>query len=79
MNKIDKFLKKLTQKEPEVILELLSQLKTGHLSGLDIKRLKGFDNYFRVRKGDVRILFHLDINGIPIIEEIVRRSDTTYS
>jgi mRNA-degrading endonuclease RelE of RelBE toxin-antitoxin system len=78
MNNIEKYLKKLTSKERIKVFEILQKIKSGDLSGLDIKKLKGTENYFRVRKGDTRILFHLDINGSGIIEEIVRRSDTTY-
>ncbi len=78
MNKIDKYLKKLTSKERVDLLDILLKIKSGDISGLDIKKLKGYENYFRVRKGNTRILFHLDINGNGIIEEVVRRSDTTY-
>jgi mRNA-degrading endonuclease RelE of RelBE toxin-antitoxin system len=78
MNKIDKYLKKLNPKDRASIIEILEQITSGDISGLDIKKLKGYDNYFRVRKGKTRIIFHLDINGLPIIERIERRSDTTY-
>ena len=78
MNKIDKYLKKLTAEERAAVLEVLTKIKKGDLSGLDIKKLKGYDNYFRVRKGKSRILFHLDIQGEVVIQRIVRRNDTTY-
>lgn len=78
MNKSDKFLKKCTSKERTQLIEILTSISKGDLSGLDIKKLKGYDNYFRVRKGSIRIIFHLDINGIPMIQTIERRNDTTY-
>lgn len=79
MNKCDKYLKKLLPKERDVIITILEQIQKRNMKGLDIKKLKGYDNYFRVRKGNTRIIFHLDINGVPIIEGIERRRDTTYN
>lgn len=78
MNKSDKFLKKCTSKERVQLIEILTHISNRNLSGLDIKKLKGYDNYFRVRKGSIRIIFHLDINGSPIIQTIERKNDTTY-
>ena len=79
MNKSDKFLKKCTTKERIQLIEILTDIFNGNLSSLDIKKLKGYDNYFRVRKGSIRIIFHLDINGNPIIQTIERRNDKTYN
>lgn len=78
MNKIDKYTKKLGKNERVAILEILEQIQEGIISGLDIKKLKGYDNYFRVRKGKTRIIFHLDINGQPVIKRVERRGDNTY-
>lgn len=78
MNKIDKYIKKLIPKEREAMLDVLERIKHGILADLDIKKLKGYDNYFRVRKGKTRIIFHLDINGQPVIKRVERRGDNTY-
>ena len=78
MNKLDKYLKKLLPKERESLIEVIEQIESGITSGLDMKKLKGYDNYFRIRKGNTRIIFHLDRNGRPIIERNERRSDNTY-
>jgi mRNA-degrading endonuclease RelE of RelBE toxin-antitoxin system len=78
MNKIDKYIRKLLPKERQSLLGILEQIRDGDMSGLDIKKLKGYDNYFRVRKGKTRIIFHLDINDQPVVERVERRSDTTY-
>ena len=78
MNKIDKYINKLIPKERVSLLEILEQIQNGDMSGLDIKKLKRYDNYFRVRKGKTRVIFHLDVNGQPIIERVERRSDNTY-
>ena len=78
MNKIDKYIKRLRPKERVDILEILEQIQAGLLLGLDIKKLKGYDNYFRVRKGKTRIIFHLDKSGQPVINRVERRGENTY-
>jgi len=78
MNKIQKYLKKLPTRELTGVLEVIDQIIAGHISGLDIKKLRGFENRFRARKGKTRIIFHFDVNGTPVIDEVVRRDDNTY-
>ena len=78
MNKIDKYIRKLSPKDRSAILEILEQLSQGVIPGLDLKKLKGYENRFRVRKGTTRIIFHLDFNSHPIIESVERRNDNTY-
>lgn len=77
MDKIDKFLNKLAfdkRKEIEVITEKI--LKKDFTS-LDFKKLKGLNNMFRVRKGDLRIIFSVDGEVIRLID-VDKRSDKTY-
>ena len=62
MDKIKKFLEKLSQKEKETTKEILSLLETNNVSGLDVKKLKGYENIFRVRKGKLRIIFSYNKN-----------------
>ena len=38
----------------------------------DIKKLRGFSNYYRLRVGDYRILFQLLDNGITVIDVLPR-------
>jgi len=78
MNKIDKYLKKLLPKERQAIIEIIEQINSGIISGLDFKKLKGYDNFFRIRKGETRIIFHFDRNGQLIVSRIERRNDKTY-
>lgn len=78
MNKIDKYIKKLIPKEREAMLDVLERIKHGILADLDMKKLKGYANLFRVRKGKTRFIFHLDINGSPVIDDVDRRGDNTY-
>ena len=79
MDKIGKALKKLTPKERETLKEILVALKHQHLKNLDLKKLKGRDDIFRVRKGQLRIIYRRADSGTITILAIERRSDTTYN
>jgi len=79
MDKIQKVLEKLTEKERRVIKEILAQLKTSRMVNLDVKKLKGREDVFRVRKGAVRIIYRVDKAGNIFILTIERRNDKTYN
>ncbi len=77
MDKIEKALAKLSEKERALIKEILSHILSGNTQSLDIKKLKGRVDIFRLRKGDIRIMYRKDATGIFILS-IERRSSTTY-
>lgn len=77
MDRISKFLRKLSQKERVVARAILSKILARDLEGLDVKKLKGKNNEFRARKGDIRIIFLMSGDLIKVIS-IERKSDTTY-
>lgn len=77
MDKIEKALKKLSEKERLSIGSLLRQLQAGVSSGMDIKRLKGHADIYRIRKGDIRIIFQMK-DGSTSILKIDRRREDTY-
>jgi mRNA-degrading endonuclease RelE of RelBE toxin-antitoxin system len=77
MDKNQKFLKRLTAKEFELIQEVLEKLSVRDVEGLDIKKLVGYRDVFRVRVGSIRIIFLDTDSGIEILE-ISRRSEKTY-
>lgn len=77
-DKISKELAKLTAKERQLIREILLQLKTNNLLGLQISKLKGHNDIFRVRKGRLRIIYKQSDDTISILA-IERRSEKTYS
>jgi len=77
MDKIRKALAKLTTKEREKIRGVLTRLNAGTLEGLDIKKLKGRDDIFRVRVGDVRVIYKAERGSIFVLA-IQRRTETTY-
>lgn len=77
-NSVAKFLHKLDSGRREVVLEILARIHGGDLQGLDCRKLKGFDHQYRVRVGDIRILFFRDANKRPMVFDIGFRNDTTY-
>ncbi|HRH24069.1 MAG TPA: type II toxin-antitoxin system RelE/ParE family toxin [Candidatus Paceibacterota bacterium] len=77
MDKIAKLLKKLSPKERERLEEVLGLLISGTTSSLDIKKLKGADEVFRVRLGESRIIFQKRGGEIRILE-VSRRDESTY-
>jgi len=76
-DKIDKALEKLSEKEKTKLKELLSSLKKGVLLNIDVKKLKGRDDIFRIRKGKIRVIFRKTENEIKILS-LERRNDITY-
>jgi len=78
MDKIEKALRRLTPKERAVLKIILERILSGEWRWLDVKKLKGREDIYRVRKGDIRIIYHLN-NGVIKILAVERRSDTTYN
>jgi len=78
MDAIEKALKKLNAKERERVKELLEKLALGTLQGLDIKKLQGRDDIFRIRKGNIRIVYR-KVGSVFSILLIERRSEQAYS
>jgi mRNA-degrading endonuclease RelE of RelBE toxin-antitoxin system len=77
MNKIDKFLSKLNQGPRKQILLVLKKVEVGELNDLDSKKLKGFENLFRVRKGKIRVIYQKIGKEIEILS-VDKKKDDTY-
>lgn len=78
MDKIEKALQRLRDREREAVREILTALARGDNNHLDIKKLKGREDIFRIRKGQLRIIYRVDAKGKVFLLNIERRSDTTY-
>lgn len=78
MDKISKALKKFTEKERNQIKQILQKINSGDFKNLDIKKLKGRDDIFRVRYGKIRIIYRVDADKNIFILMIERRNDNTY-
>ena len=78
MDKIDKALNKLSEKERQKLKEILFQIAKGAFYGLDVKKLKGRKDVFRVRKASIRIIFRRLDHSIKVLT-VERRTSKTYS
>ena len=48
----EKFIKKQNPKVQQKLISLIEQLPVGS----DIKKLKGYENYYRLRVGDIKVI-----------------------
>ena len=77
MDDLEKSLRKLTAGERKQVGDILTRLVAGNFQGLDLKRLKGSENIFRVRKGSIRIIYRKNKSKLFILA-IEKRSKSTY-
>jgi len=77
MDKIQKFLNKLSSKELSIFLLIMEQIKKDYKKVPHIRKLVGKDYMYRVRIGKYRIIFEIKSNSIKIIK-ISKRDDKTY-
>ena len=77
MDKIKKALQKFSAKERGWVKAILLKLNAGNFQGLDLVKLKGHKDIFRVRSGKLRIIFRLRGTNTYILA-IERRTDNTY-
>ncbi len=77
MDKIEKFLRKLSPKERQTVEALIELILVGDTGNLDIKKLKRYADIFRVRKGKIRILYRQNGSTIRLIS-IDNRDENTY-
>ena len=68
---------KLNAKEKDILADIITRVLSGNISELDVKKLKGEENKFRVRKGTFRIIFKKDGGNIYVVSAD-RRNDNTY-
>lgn len=72
-----KILKKLSKQERAEADRIIESILMNRLENLDVKKLKGTTNVYRVRKGNVRIIFR-KVNPVNRLVAIERRSEKTY-
>lgn len=78
MDKIEKALSSLSEKERAWVKTILHQLATGDFLGLAVRKLKGREDIFRVSKGNFRVIYRKDAGGKIYILAIRRRKEDTY-
>ena len=57
MDKLEKSLNKLSAKEKAIIKSILLKLHTGEMQGMNMQKLQGHKDIFRIRKGNIRIIY----------------------
>lgn len=77
MEKIEKLLKKISREDRERLLKIIERLLNKNKKGLQIKKVKDTD-FFRLRSGRFRIIFHYDKSDNVIIDSIQLRDGNTY-
>ncbi|KKU93882.1 MAG: Addiction module toxin, RelE/StbE family [Candidatus Jorgensenbacteria bacterium GW2011_GWA1_48_13] len=76
MPALRKLLSKFDKAERKIIEALIEKVISLNWRGLDVKKLKGYQNIFRVRKGKIRIIFSRNGKNISILSVERRREDT---
>ena len=71
--KAQKQLENLDSSIGKIIRERIQKLKRGFSPELDIKKLKGYKNYYRLRVGEYRVLFEFQEGHVIIIYAVLPR------
>ena len=83
LKKADKFLAKnsnvITKHDVDIlIIKAIRKIFSDENVNIDLKSMSTMDNYYRIRKGNVRIIFSIDENDeliVSIVETIGYRGD----
>ena len=78
MDRIEKALKRLNHKERQKLKDILIQINDGDFRNLDLKKLKGRTDIYRIRRGNIRVILHKTKNNSIKILVIERRSSKIY-
>ena len=78
MPTLKKLLAKFNRTERKILEVLIDKVTSLDWHELDIKKLKGYQDIFRLRKRKIRIIFTKERKHISIIA-IERRSEKTYN
>ncbi|MDP3731334.1 MAG: type II toxin-antitoxin system RelE/ParE family toxin [bacterium] len=79
MPTLSKLLSKFSIDQRAILIALIEKILTLNWHGLDIKKLQGHGDVFRLRKGKIRIIFIKDKNKKIIrIIDIGYRNEKTY-
>lgn len=78
MDNIQKNLLKFSNQERRSVDILIDKIQSGEVIGLDIKKLAGTDDIFRLRKGSIRMIYRKHKNNKIEWIDITKRSEKTY-
>ncbi len=78
MPTLEKLLSKFNREDRKTLEYLIGRITSLNWRSLNIKKLKGYQDIFRLRKGKIRIIFIKIGKNIRIIN-IERRKEDTYN
>ena len=78
MPTLKKLLSKFGGEERRILDSLITKIISLDWKNLDLKKLKGYKDIYRLRKGKLRIIFTKNKTAISFFM-IDRKSDTTYN
>lgn len=76
MPNLKRLLSKFNKEERRVLEFLIKKVTSFNWQNLDVKKLRGYKDIFRVRKGKMRIIFAKNEKNISILSIERRREDT---
>lgn len=77
MPSVKKLLSRFNKKEREDIELLIERIVSFKWDALDVKKLKGYRDIFRVRKGNIRVICRIEGRAVFVLA-IERRNESTY-
>jgi mRNA-degrading endonuclease RelE of RelBE toxin-antitoxin system len=78
VDRMSKNLAKFPRDDRTSLLALMKRIEKNDLEGLQIKKLSGHENAYRVKKGDFRIIFSKRTSQENVLIAVERRSESTY-
>lgn len=77
MDKIQKALAKLAKQHREIFDALMVKLMARDFLGLNMAKMKGYQDVYRVKHGRLRVIFRINQQGLFVLE-VGLRSEKTY-
>jgi mRNA interferase RelE/StbE len=77
MDRVEKYLRRLEKYERQRVQSVLEQLVCNELEKLDVKKLRGYDDIFRVRVGTTRVIYRKQGDDVRILD-VAKRDERTY-
>ena len=79
MDKLQKLFRRIREVDRDRLIAIISEIKSGKIAHLDVRKLKGKITIYRVRKGRFRILFkRRKDTGEFEITDVKYRDEGTY-
>ena len=74
MERYLKIVRNLSRRQKNLVIDLWQRILKNDLKELKIKKLRGFDNYYSVRRGKLRIVFSKNKMGNEIVNINYRKN-----